>query len=244
MTPFGPGVFVTGTDTGVGKTVVCTGLLRLAARARLPLVPFKPVETGVTGHHPADASALLAAAALTNLPLSSVCPITFRQPVAPAAARRGPPLTATTLLAHARGARAHGEGLLVESAGGLLAPYAPRLTAADLAALLGLPLLLVARDALGTINHTALCLAEIRRRQLPLLGVLLVATAPPDRRTRDQRNAALIAAGTGVRPYGVPYLARPDDPDAVADALAALPPVRRLLAALRARRAPRASSER
>jgi dethiobiotin synthetase len=218
MSPALRGLLVTGTDTGVGKTVVSTGLLRLAARTRLRLVPFKPAETGCTGGQPADAVALRDAAARPDLPIDLVCPHRFRPPVAPAAATRpGQPLTLAALAAAARQAARHGDALLIEGAGGLLTPYAPDLTIADLAARLGLPVILVARNALGTINHTALCAAELRRRKLPLLGIVLVdAAARPHPR---ERNAELIAAVTGITPGRLPRLRRPD-PDAAADALA------------------------
>ncbi len=211
------GLFVTGTDTGVGKTVVSSGLLRLLARRGDRPVPFKPVETGCRRGVPADATLLLEASLRTDLAISDVCPITFPEPVAPAAAalahRR--PIRPAALLAAARRLSRRGGPLIVESAGGLLSPYGPRFTAADLAARLGLPLLLVARHALGTINHTALALAEIRRRGLPLAGYILVTTVPGAGTARE-RNAELLTRLTGIAPLAVlPHLRRPT-PDRVA----------------------------
>ena len=104
----------------------------------------------------------------------------------------------------------------MESAGGVLSPYSDDFTSADLAAALELPILLVARNALGTINHTALAIAELRRRHLPLTGVLFVdttAVVTPDR----AHNPRFVRALTGVRVLGVlPFLAVP-----TLDALAA-----------------------
>jgi dethiobiotin synthetase len=77
--------------------------------------------------------------------------------------------------------------------------------------------ILVSRNALGTINHTTLCAAELRRRKLELLGIVLVDAA--SRPHPQERNAELIAAITGVRPLRLPRLRRPS-PDAAADALA------------------------
>lgn len=207
-----PGLFVVGTDTGVGKTLVSCGLLRLAVEAGTPLLPFKPAESGCPGGRPQDAAALRAAAQRPDLPLERICPFAFRPPVAPAAEALASGQT-LTLPALRRAARALSQGapLLVEGAGGLLSPYSARLTAADLALDLGLPVLLIARNALGTINHTALALAEIRRRGLPLLGLVLVNTQPK-RRIAAQKNPELIEALTGVRPDAiVPYFsdARP-----------------------------------
>jgi dethiobiotin synthetase len=213
---------VTGTDTGVGKTIVTGGILRLLARTGRRPVPWKPVETGCRRGLPPDALHLLHASLRTDLSLSSVCPITFSSPVAPAAAAlaAGHPLRPARLLAAARRLRAHGDCLIVESAGGLLSPYAPRFTAADLARLLRLPVLLVARNALGTINHTALAVAEIRRRRLPFVGYILVTTTPGPGLAR-QRNAELLTELTGTAPLAVlPHLRRPT-PDRVAHQLRA-----------------------
>jgi dethiobiotin synthetase len=91
--------------------------------------------------------------------------------------------------------------LLVETAGGLLTPWGPGFTAADLAARLGLPVLLVAANRLGVINHAALVAAECRRRRLPCIGFVLVnvaSTLTPD----APYNAAEIAAHTGLPVLG------------------------------------------
>jgi dethiobiotin synthetase len=211
-----PGVFLVGTDTGVGKTAVGCALLRLALRLGRRPVPVKPVETGCDPD-PADALRLRSAAARPDLALSLVCPYQFPLPVAPAQAApaAGVELTAPALQGAIDRAATHGDFLLVESAGGLLSPYGPALTGADLAAGARLPLLLVARNALGTINHTALALAEIRRRALPLAGLVLVEVsshATPDR----PHNAALIEAVSGDRALAtLPFIA-----DADADRLA------------------------
>jgi dethiobiotin synthetase len=215
------GLFVAGTDTGVGKTAVSIALLRLARDQGIALLPFKPVETGCAGGPPQDALRLRGASCRPDLPLQVVCPFPFDPPVAPAAAAAAQALSLrpARLCSAARALAAQGDGLLVEGAGGLLSPYGASFTAADLAAALGLPVLLVARNGLGTINHTALCLAEIRRRRLAFAGVILVNTSPirtPDRKT----NASLITSLTGARPLGtLPYVSNAS-PDRLARALA------------------------
>jgi dethiobiotin synthetase len=127
-------------------------------------------------------------------------------------------LTLASIISAAHRAACHGDFLLVESAGGVLSPYSEDLTTADLAAALGLPVLLVARNALGTINHTALAIAELRRRHLRLAGVLFVdttAVASPDR----AHNPRFVHALTGARVLGtLPFLPVPT-PDAIAAAL-------------------------
>jgi len=208
--PSNHGVVLLGTDTAVGKSTVAAALLHLlASRGHRP-IPFKPVETGA-GPSPTDASRLLAASGRDDLPIQVVCPFPFPPPLAPAAAAAaaGVTLSIRTLLAAAATARTYGSPLVVESAGGLLTPYGHMLVSADLAVALGYPVILVARNALGTINHTALAVAEIHRRSLPLLGIILVNTT--DSQAPDQiSNARLIAELTGETPLGVlPYLASP-----------------------------------
>lgn len=218
------GLFITGTDTGVGKTAVAAGLLRLLVRRGHRPTPFKPAETDVQTE-PLDARTLRAAAGRLDLPLSLVCPYAFPLPVAPAAAAASAAQTIAlpVILSAAERLCGAGDFLLTESAGGLLTPYSHTLTAADIAAALRLPVLLVARNSLGTVNHTALAINELRRRNLTIAGVVLVDTTSdslPDRAT----NADLIATTTGVKPLGVLPHVSPATPDALADALQAFLP--------------------
>src|SRR5205085_2613754 len=116
-----------------------------------------------------------------------------------------------------------GDFLLVEGAGGLLVPYADGETTATLAARIGVPLLVVGRMALGTINHVSLTLAEAARRRLPVAGCLLNRTEP-DVAPHEGGNLQLIAEVTGQRPLGVVEHLLPDardDDDLVADAVEA-----------------------
>ncbi len=219
------GLFLLATDTAAGKTTVGTGILALARARGLSPVPFKPVETGATPA-PSDALRLRAAAGREDIPLDLICPHPFPLPVAPALASQavGQRLTSASLLSSARRLFPYGDYLLVESAGGLLTPYSEDLTGADLAAAFGLPVLLISRNSLGTINHTALAVAELRRRQLPLAGVLLVSTSPDE--TPDQKdNPRLVEALTGVHPLGVlPFLPLPTPENLAHALLKALPP--------------------
>jgi dethiobiotin synthase len=153
------GVFVIGTDTGIGKTTYCRDLLRRHPEATY----WKPVQTGWPEDD--DTRAVEARRSLPGVRL--------KDPVSPhlAAAREGKTLTLDGILAPARGF--HGT-LVVEGAGGLLVPLAPGLLQVDLVAALGLPVVVVARDRLGTINHTLLTLEALRRRGLLVTGVALL----------------------------------------------------------------------
>jgi dethiobiotin synthetase len=216
------GLFVTGTDTGVGKTLIAAGLLRLARRQGRVPIPFKPAETGCAPE-PADARRLWRAAEPPIAP-EEVCPHPLPLPAAPAlaAAAAGRRLDLTALADRAHALAARGDFLLVEGAGGLLVPYVDGETTADLAARIGLPLLIVGRMALGTINHVCLTVAEAKRRRLAIAGCILSRTEP-DIAPHEGGNIELIAAVTGQRPLAVvphlPIAAREDD-DLLADALA------------------------
>jgi dethiobiotin synthetase len=215
--PCPAGVVLVGTDTAVGKTTFGVALLRLAHRLGRKPAPYKPVETGWS-EGTSDALRLLIASRRTDLPLVSVCPFRFPAPVTPELA--GTPLDPGSLLSSVAAVTRGTDYLVIETAGGLLSPYAPRFTSADLAAAFGLPAVLVARNALGTINHSCLALAEIRRRALPLAALILVETSSdpaPDR----PHNARLIAEHAGVAPLATLPFVPDGNPDRLADALAA-----------------------
>jgi adenosylmethionine---8-amino-7-oxononanoate aminotransferase len=219
------GLILLGTDTDVGKTTVGRAILRMAARAGHPVVPVKPIESGCNPT-PVDAEALRRASQL-DLPLERICPFPFAAPVAPAIAAEmiGQTLTLDQLVAACNRARPHvnpHQPILVETAGGLLSPLTATETNVDLAAKLGLPILLVARNGLGTINHTALAIGELRRRGLPVAALILVDTdgkLAPDRDT----NAHAIARQTGIAAIGIfPFADNPgsrDEDDQLALAL-------------------------
>ena len=186
-----PAFFLTGTDTGVGKTHVGCALLRSAVAAGLRAAAQKPAETGVDHEGLPDDARLLLEACGRSLDPEDVCPFRYREALAPAVAheRRQRRFDLRVVRAAADRLRADADLLLVEGAGGLLCPFPDGLSAADVAADLALPSLVVARNALGTINHTLLTLAEIRRRGLPLAGVVLSQTRPQqDPSEQDNEN--------------------------------------------------------
>jgi dethiobiotin synthetase len=202
-------LFVTGTDTGVGKTLVARALAAAFTARGLRVAPFKPFESGCgagpAGLRPADALALRAACGLdeASLPLAACCLYAFAAPVAPGlAARRARVAVDLARVARAYAAlRARFDLVLVEGAGGLLVPLAGDHLVADLAAACAAPLVVVGRAALGTINHTLLTLAEAHRRHLAVAGVVLSRRAPrpgPD----DADNAPTIARLGGVPVLG------------------------------------------
>jgi len=223
VTPGAPlrGLFVAGTDTGVGKTTVSMAILRHAARRGLTPIPFKPVETGCDPE-PADADALWRSAR-PPISRSDVCLYALRLPAAPslAAAAEGARIDLDLVVERARALAEKGDFLLVEGAGGLLAPYDEALTAVDLAMRLALPLLIVARTALGTVNHTALTVREAARAGLDVAGVVFNRTVER-LDPHEPGNAELVATLTGLTVLGtLPHLSADDrtNPDLLADAL-------------------------
>lgn len=207
-------LFVTGTDTNVGKTVVTCALARGLRAGGLDVGVMKPIETGVTSAGPEDAIALRAAAGVDD-PLDLICPLQFEMPAAPSAAARAEqrdvPL-AVLDAAFGELGRRH-ERLLVEGAGGLLVPLDTKTSMADFAARMGLPVLIVARTSLGTINHTLLSLAACDERDLEVVGVVLShATGPLS--AADAANLEMLREALGPRLIGeVPVLGAGDVPD-------------------------------
>jgi dethiobiotin synthetase len=161
--------FVTATDTGVGKTFVACALARAAVRRGLRVSVLKPCETG-----DGDDGERLLHAAGRPLDPALVRPYRFALPASPEAAARaeGVTIDVDRIVAAYEALTADADLVLVEGAGGLLVPVAPGVLMADLAARLALPLLVVARASLGTVNHTLLTIEAARRRQLRVAGII------------------------------------------------------------------------
>lgn len=178
------GVFVTGTDTGVGKTIVACSLIRALQRAGHSVAARKPVESGCPRRgselHPADGLALARAAGERET-LDVVTPLRLARAISPERAARLEQidLTIDKLAAAARAGTAE-DYRVVEGAGGFLSPLALDGANADLAVELGLPVLLVAADRLGCINHVMLTLEAIEHRGLQAAAVVVNAASPDE----------------------------------------------------------------
>jgi dethiobiotin synthetase len=166
------GLFITGTDTGVGKTHVTAALLSELRRRGARAAAFKPIACGAGGRHDAE---IYAAIMKHEQPLDVINPIYLRRPLAPSVAAR---------LEHKRidfrrirecyGQLASSYSIvLVEGAGGLLVPIRSNYFVADLARSLKLPVLVVARLGLGTINHSLLTVHQARELGLTVRGLIL-----------------------------------------------------------------------
>lgn len=222
-------LFVTGTDTGVGKTHVSAALLRAARAEGLRVCGYKPVASGCESDAAGrlrneDALALLAASAAAE-PYEAINPYAFAPPIAPHVAAReaGGVVDLARLDAGAEALAARHDWLLVEGAGGWLVPLSADAGFADWVAARGWPVLLVVGMRLGCINHALLTAEAVRARGLELVGWVANELPPLQDRLVDSLEA--IAARIGA-----PLLGRMP---AGADAASA--PAAALFGALRAR---------
>ncbi|MCK6528664.1 dethiobiotin synthase [Myxococcota bacterium] len=206
--PFRAGLAVTGTDTGIGKTAVSRGLLARLRGDDLVVAAFKAVESGCApgadgAPVPADALSLWEAAGRRGPP-EAACGLALEEPLSPAlAARRaGVEIGPRDLAARARVAGAGADLLLVEGAGGLLAPLWDGGDLADLARDLGLALLVVAGNRLGVQNHALLTVRTARAAGLRVAGVVLNEVAAPDpadlARATNAGELARLLGGPGA----------------------------------------------
>jgi dethiobiotin synthetase len=181
LTPAFPCVFVTGTDTGVGKTFVTSALARHLKHRGLAVGVMKPIETGVAPDAPglSDADRLARAAGVLD-GLDLIAPYRFPDALAPlAAARRAGLSVDVGVIAQAvQILRARHTVLLIEGVGGVLVPIGPQLDVRDLIARLGAAVLVVGRANLGGVNHALLTVEAVRLRGLTVLAVALNEPAP------------------------------------------------------------------
>jgi dethiobiotin synthetase len=204
------GVFITGTDTGVGKTLVTTALVLCLKRRGLSVGVMKPIETGY-GAASSDAARLYAAAGTTD-PVEVMSPYRFPDPLAPldAARRAGTMIREQKILAAFRALATRHALMLVEGAGGVLVPISETADMRDLMERIGLPVLVVGRTALGGVNHVLLTVEALTRRRIAIAGIVLNGAKEAAAGTVDGMQAsstvALLRERSGVPVIGpLPY---------------------------------------
>jgi dethiobiotin synthetase len=191
------GVFVAGTDTGVGKTIVAAAVCAgLAARGER-VAAFKPAVTGLDEKPPegwARDHELLAAVASAGQSAADVAPHQYGPPVSPhyAAELAGEQIEPNELVAKARNASDHADALVCEGVGGLMVPLTPGYLIRDLALDLALPLVIAARPGLGTISHTLLTLEAARTAGLDVRGVVITPWVKDELAESNGRTIELI----------------------------------------------------
>lgn len=205
------GFFVTGTDTGIGKTLVAGALLVALRERGLNAAPMKPVQTGAVLRGgrlvSPDLEFCLRVGALRPAPdvRRHMAPCLFRDACSPhlAASRARRPIVLSRLTHSFRALSRAFDSVVVEGAGGLLAPLGERLFMADLIKALKLPAVLVARPGLGTLNHTLLSLEGLRLRGVPVAAVVLSGCARRPGIIEKDNVLALrrLAGATPVLPF-------------------------------------------
>ncbi len=202
------GFFITGTDTGVGKTVVAAGIALALRRMGVSVTVMKPVESGCKLKNgrlmPGDAIFHARMLGLDES-IDTICPVRLRRPLAPMAAAEleNVKIQKGDWLPTYRELSKRYRVVLVEGAGGLMVPIRRGYLFSDMAAELGLPVILVAGTGLGTINHTLLSLEHARIRGLEVLGIVFNQTRPGGRRTLAERTGPdLVSRFTDVPVLG------------------------------------------
>ena len=197
------GIVVTGTDTDVGKTVFAAALT-----AAIHGIYWKPVQAGLD-----EGGDRARVAALSGLPEDRILPETYRLRT-PCSPHRAAEIDGVTIDPARLALPACDRPMVIEGAGGVLVPLTRKLVYADVFARWRLPVVLVARTALGTINHSLLSIEALRARAVPILGIAFVGEANED-------SEATIAAIGGVRRLGRLPILDPLAREALADAFAA-----------------------
>lgn len=206
------GVFITGTDTGVGKTLVTSALVWCLTQRGIDVGVMKPIETGVSRSAKARSDgARLRRAAGNQDPMAEVCPYVFRLPVAPLSAARAERTTVrmAPIIRALHALRQKHTFMAVEGIGGVYAPLTPLLNILDLICRLKLPAIVIGQSGLGGINHALLTLHALRQRNIPILALVLNQPRPPrtkNARLQEQSTVSLLRLLAGVPVVGpLPY---------------------------------------
>jgi dethiobiotin synthetase len=200
------GVFVTGTSTEVGKTVVAAVIARTLAEDGKRVAVFKPAVTGLEEEGETD-HALLRRASGSSQSDEQIAPYRYQPPASPhlAAALAGEEIGPERLRQTARAAAEGADAIVCEGVGGLLVPLTPTYLVRDLAADLGYPLVIVASPGLGTINHTLLTLESARAAGLAVAAVVLNPW-PEDPTGIESDNRETVANLGNVPVHTLPQL--------------------------------------
>ena len=207
------GVFITGTDTGVGKTLVTAVLAMALKKGGLDVGIMKPIETGVSHTRLARSDAArLQAIVESEDTLGAICPYQFGLPVAPLAAAQAerrainPDMIRQVYQLLSRRYAC----MVVEGIGGVHVPVTPKANVMDVIARLKLPVVIVGRAGLGGINHALLTIEALRRKKIPIVALVLNRTQPTRSvlaRTQERTTVEILRKQSGVPVLGpLPYV--------------------------------------
>jgi len=192
-----PGLLILGTDTGVGKTLVAGAIARWFRRQGHKVAVCKPVATGCAHRREglvSEDAEFLAHCADTPHPLNVVCPQRYAEPLAPAVAaeRAGQSIEWPAIDAAIQTMAKDADVIIIEGVGGVMVPMDSKNTFLDVAAWLKLPVVIVARPGLGTINHTLLTIHALRSRKIRIAGVVINRYPPETPQTAEETNPRAI----------------------------------------------------
>jgi dethiobiotin synthetase len=193
-----PGLFITGTDTNVGKTLVGAGIADWFRRRSKRIGVCKPIATGCEHRREgmiSEDAEFLAHHSGSSFPLATICPVRFAEPLAPAVAaeRAGTEIDWKEINRVLHEISQASDYLIVEGVGGILVPLDSKHTVLDMASWLGMRVVIVARAGLGTISHTLLTIAALRSRDIRIAGVVINQYPAEDPGIAEETNPDAIA---------------------------------------------------
>jgi dethiobiotin synthetase len=192
-----PGLFVTATDTDVGKTVIAGAIANYFLRQGARVAVSKPVATGCVRRREglvSEDAEFLASCADAHFPLDMICPQRYKEPLAPAVAadRAKQPLDWSAIDRSLQLMSRESDVIIVEGVGGIMVPLDKEHTTLELARWLGLAAVIVARPNLGTLNHTLLTIETLRRANVPIAGVVINRYPAETPGTAEETNPRYI----------------------------------------------------
>ncbi|OLN22181.1 dethiobiotin synthase [Domibacillus antri] len=216
------GFFITGTDTGIGKTIIAGGLAGVLREKGYDCGVYKPVQSGHLVHHPEGDAARLKRLSGVEDPVELICPYAIEEPLAPVLAlkRAGQRVTLEDLQnGYVRLKEKH-KCMIVEGAGGLAVPYVEDGLVVDAAKMFELPMIIVARPNLGTVNHTLLTIHYAIKRGIQVAGVIISGYREEMAGISEKTNPELIESYSGIPVLGViPWLDESDSREKVSAAI-------------------------
>jgi dethiobiotin synthetase len=198
------GLFVTGTDTDVGKTIITSGIAAVLKEKQVDIGVYKPLLSGVSREHPESDTSLLKEGSQTPLTYEEITPFEFKEPLAPYVAGKleGRSIYLKDVLNHWNQIKEKHQYFLVEGAGGISVPLGPDFLVSDLIAALDLPTIIVTRANLGTINHTFLTVKYAQSIGIKIAGIIINGKNS-DFDLAEQTNPNVIEKQCGVPILGI-----------------------------------------